>query len=199
MTSEVLVLNRNFLAIHFAPWERAVTLLYRGLAMVVDEEYRTYDFSDWLDLSRTMALEPSGFIHTPTVRIAIPEVIALRYFGGVPKREIPFTRRNIYQHYGNRCCYCGKRFPSDRLNLEHVIPRSRGGRSDWENVVTACIPCNLRKGDRLPAEAGMHLLRRPARPRWRQGYSLLIRSPMPMRRSWQRFVDNAYWDSQLET
>ena len=198
MSADVLILNRNFFAIHVTNWQRAVTLLALERAMVVDEEYNTYNFQDWIDLSQTMSQSPGGFIHTPTLRIAIPEVIALKVFEKVPNRQVPVTRRNIYQHYGYRCCYCGKHLPPAELNLEHITPRSRGGGSDWNNVVTACIPCNLRKGNRMPAEAGMRLIVTPSRPKLRAGAAIIVRSPVQIRRAWQRFIDNVYWDSQLE-
>ena len=196
--SEVLVLNSNFYAIEVTDWRRAMGLLYLNRAMVVDSEWRTYDFGDWLDLSRSIAEHPAGFVHTPSLRIAIPEVIALTVFGKVPRREVTFTRRNIYHHYGYRCCYCGERFPTSELNLDHVLPRSRGGRTDWRNVVTSCIPCNKRKGNRLPGEARMTLRIKPHRPRPRPGAAVLVQLPVPIRRSWQQFIDRAYWDSVLE-
>jgi 5-methylcytosine-specific restriction endonuclease McrA len=198
MTSDVLVLNRNFYAIEVVDWRRALGLVYLERAMVVDEAWRTHDFGNWLDLSRGMAAHPAGFVHTPSLRIAIPEVIALKVFGEVPRREVTFSRRNIYHHYGYRCCYCGENFPTTELNLDHILPRSRGGRSDWTNVVTSCIPCNMRKGNRLPKEAGMRLVLQPSRPKAMGGAFLKIRFPLPVRQSWQRFIDRAYWDSELE-
>ncbi len=198
MSSDVLILNRNFFAVAVTDWQRALSLVYLGRAAVVDLEYRSYDFNDWVDLSQTIRESPSGFIHTPTFKIAIPEVVALKFFERVPRFEVPFTRRNIYHHYGYRCCYCGKRFPTSELNLDHILPRSRGGGTDWTNTVTSCIPCNRRKGDRIPAEAGMRLIVRPSRPSPRAGAALMLRSPVPIRRSWQRFIDNLYWNSELE-
>lgn len=198
MSAHVLVLNRNLYAIAVTPWERAMALLYIDHAGVVDEDYNVHDFSDWLALSQEIREHPAGFIHTPTLRIAIPDVIALKTFDKVPRQEVPFTRRNIYYHYGNKCCYCARKLPSSELNLDHVIPRSRGGTTDWTNIVTACIPCNLRKGNRLPHEAGMRLLVPVSRPRIKQGITLVAKSPIPMRRCWQRFIDNIYWDSRLE-
>ncbi|MBI4375687.1 MAG: HNH endonuclease [Elusimicrobia bacterium] len=193
-------MNRNFYAIQVATWERALTLLYLDRASVVDDQYQTYNFSDWLELSRTIKEHPGGFIHTPYFRLAIPDVIALKFFDEVPPaQEVPFTRRNIYQHYGYRCCYCGRRFPTSELNLDHVIPRSRGGATDWSNIVTACIPCNLKKANRLPAESGMRLIIPLTKPKAGPGLVLAARSPVPIRSSWQRFIDKAYWDSQLET
>ena len=198
MSADVLLLNRNFYAIQITSWQRALGLVYMDRALVVDEEYRTYDFEGWLELSNAIAEHPSGFVHTPTWKIAIPEVVALKIFEQVPRCEVTFTRRNIYRHYGNRCCYCGHRFASSDLNLEHILPRSRGGRTDWNNVVTSCIPCNLRKGNRLPHEANMALMIQPSRPRWHHAAALSLKAPMPLKRSWQKFVDTAYWDSQLE-
>src|SRR3989338_4561759 len=98
MSTDVLVLNRNFYAIHITNWKRAFTLLYLDHARVVDEEYRTYNFSDWCELSSLIESHPSGFIYTPSFRIAIPEVIALKTYDQLPVSEVKFTRRNIYEH-----------------------------------------------------------------------------------------------------
>ncbi len=198
MASDVLVLNRNFYAIHITSWQRALSLVYVDHAQVVDEEYRTYNFQDWRALSQILQEHPSGFIHTPTCRIAIPDVIALRLYDHLPPGEVKFTRRNIYDHYSYRCCYCGKKFASSDLNLEHILPVSRGGQANWSNIVTACIPCNTRKGDLLPQEAGMKLLIKPTKPRWRGRASLVLRSSIKVKASWQRFIDNIYWNSELE-
>ncbi len=198
MSSDVLVLNRQFYAIHITSLKRALTLLYLDHAQVVDEEYRTYSFDDWRALSDAQADHPSGFIRTPTFRLAIPEVITLRVFDRLPMGQVTFTRRNIYEHYGYRCCYCGRKFSTENLNLDHVVPRSREGATNWSNIVTSCIPCNLRKSNRLPEEAGMNLLITPSRPRWKGAASLVFKSNAKIRQSWQRFVDNAYWNSELE-
>src|SRR6185295_10006071 len=198
MSSDVLVLNRNFYAIHITSWRRALSLLYLDHARVVDEEYKTYDFSDWQQMSKIIVDHPAGYVNTPTFRLAIPDVITLKRYDKLPVSEVKFTRRNIYEHYQYLCCYCGKKFPTQSLNLEHVMPKSRGGQSSWDNIVTSCIPCNLRKGDRLPAEAGMKLLITPSKPRWRGAQSLVFHAPFKIKASWQRFIDNIYWNSELE-
>lgn len=198
MSSDVLVLNRRFYAIHVTSLKRALTLLYLDHAQVVDAEYRTYTFDDWRALSASRAEHPSGVIRTQRFSLAIPEVIALRVFDRLPQSQVKFTRRNIYDHYGHRCCYCGEKFSTESLNLDHVIPRSREGSTTWENIVTSCIPCNLKKANRTPAEAGMRLLIQPTRPRWKGPASLVFKSNFKVRQSWQRFVDNAYWHSELE-
>jgi 5-methylcytosine-specific restriction endonuclease McrA len=196
--SDVLVLNRSFFAVQIVSWRRAISLVYSNLARVVDEDYRTYSFEDWRELSSILEREPSGFVHTPSFKIAIPDVISLRFFDGLPKAEVKFTRRNIYEHYGYRCAYCGHKFTTSDLNLEHVIPRSRGGKTDWANVVTSCIPCNLKKGSRLPDEAGMKLLVHPSRPKWTGSAAVAYRPGFRIKASWQRFIDNVYWNSELD-
>jgi 5-methylcytosine-specific restriction endonuclease McrA len=198
MSGDVLVLNRNFYAVHITHWQRALSLVYLDHARVVDQEYRTYNFEDWRELSQMQTANPAGFVKTPTFRIAIPEVITLRNYDRLPVGDVKFTRRNIYEHYGYKCCYCGNRFSTHELNLEHVLPRSRGGKTDWSNIVTACMPCNLKKADRLPDECGMKLLMKPSKPKWRGSASLVFRAPFKIKASWQRFIDTVYWNTELE-
>lgn len=195
--SYTLVLNKNYYAIHVMDWQRAISLLYQGHADALDENLQAYNFEDWRDLSAAMESHPGGFVNTVTYRIAVPEVIRLTRYDRLPKVEVKFTRRNIYEHYGHKCCYCGGKFKTSELNLDHVIPRSKGGTTDWSNIVTACIPCNTRKSDRMPQEAGMRLLFRPTRPVWKGSRSLLKFS-MPVRTTWQKLIDAKYWDSELE-
>jgi 5-methylcytosine-specific restriction endonuclease McrA len=198
MSSDVLVLNRSFYAVYVTSWQRALSLVYLDHASVVDEEYRTYSFTDWMQLSAMIKDHPAGYVRTPNCRIAIPEVIALKVYDRLPTTEVKFTRRNIYEHYGYRCCYCGIKFSPAELNLEHVIPKSRGGKTCWSNIVTSCIPCNLKKGSMLPDEAGMKLLTKPSKPKWRGNVSLLLRSPVKIRATWQRFIDAMYWNEELD-
>lgn len=198
MGSDVLVLNRSFYAVQITSWQRALSLVYLEHASVVDGDYKTYSFEDWRNLSSMIQDHPAGFVNTPKFKIAIPEVIALKLYDRLPSTEVKFTRRNIYEHYGYRCCYCGKKLGSSDLNLEHVVPKSRGGKTGWDNIVTACVPCNLRKADKLPDEAGMKLLLKPSKPKWRGNVSLILQSPVKMRTTWQRFVDTMYWNQELE-
>jgi len=196
--SDVLVLNRSFYAVQVTSWQRALTLVYLNHASVVDQEYRTYSFEDWRELSAMIHENPAGYVTTPQFKIAMPEVIALKLYDRLPATDVKFTRRNLYEHYHYHCCYCGRKFTTTELNLDHVTPRSRGGRTSWDNIVTSCIPCNLKKADKTPAEAGMKLLIAPTKPHWRSNLAMMMRSPVKVRTSWQRFVDNAYWNSELE-
>lgn len=197
--SDVLVLNKSFYAIQVINWRRAISLVYLDHAHVVDEDYNTYSFDNWKELAGLVVKNPAGYIRTPNFKIIIPEVIALKTFNGLPKAEVKFTRRNLYEHYHYRCTYCGKKFNTSDLNLDHVIPRSRGGKTDWTNVVTSCIPCNLRKGNKTPKEARMSLRVHPSRPKWSGSAAVVFRPPFKIKAAWQRFIDNVYWNSELET
>ena len=199
MSSDVLVLNKNFYAVQITSWRRAIGLLCVEHADVVDENYRTYCFNDWVELSKMLEDNPSGFIHTPSLKIAIPEVIALKFYDKIPSAEIKFTRKNIYEHYGYKCCYCGKKFPTSELNLDHVIPRSRGGKTTWDNIVTSCVRCNIKKGDKLPSEIGMKLLITPSKPRWHGAMALALKANIRIKKSWQKFIDNVYWNIELNS
>jgi len=187
MLGDVLVLNKNFYAVAVTDWKRAICLLYLDRALVIDEAWRTYDFTTWLQVSLESDDYQGGFVHTPTSKIAVPDVIALKMFGEVPMREVTFARKNIFQHYGYRCCYCGRHLPAEELNLDHVMPRSRGGRGDWTNVVPSCIPCNKKKGNKLPKEAGMKLTIIPTRPKAKPGAQSLLNGRT--KEAWKPFLD----------
>lgn len=199
MSSMALVINSNFQAVDVATWERAISLLFQGHAQAVDSDLRTYDFDDWVELSAMMKDHPAGFVHSPNMKIAIPEVIRLTQYSKMPKNEVVFTKRNLMEHYGHKCCYCGKKFHPKDLNFDHVVPRSKGGKTDWTNIVTSCFPCNSRKADMTPKEAGMRLLVKPSKPKHQPVFKRLVVSlPLKTRAAWQKLIDRAYWDSELE-
>lgn len=194
--SDVLVLNRQYQAIHITTVRRAFVQLYEGVAKAVDREYRTFDFPSWSALSRGLAAHEE-MIGTPRMRLKVPRVVLLVDYALIPRTRVRFSRLNIYARDGNRCQYCLRRLPRSELNLDHVNPRSKGGASTWENVVCSCIPCNLRKGGRTPEEAGMRLLKKPVRPRW----SPAFRAPAHFYEDWRPFLsaaDTAYWNVELE-
>lgn len=195
LADRVLVLNSSWMAVHVATVRRAIGLVYRGLAEVVDpEDHVTYDFDDWRDLSA--AYTSGDCIETVTFKIRVPEVIRLRFFGRMVRKRIRFNRRNIFLRDRNTCQYCGRRFDPSELTLEHVVPRSRGGISSWDNVVLACVECNDRKANRLPAEAGLVLIREPKRPEW--ATHIGVRLGRHRKASWERFVSDAYWNIELQ-
>ena len=196
LQSDVLVLNRHFQPIQLTSVRRAVTQLYEGVARAVDAEYRTFDFESWIELSARAAA--GECIRTPRLRLLVPRVITLVTYELMPRTRVRFSRMNIFARDASTCQYCGRRLPRTELNLDHVVPRSRGGSTSWENVVCSCVPCNLHKGGRTPQEAAMRLLRLPARPRW----TPLLRAPLRKAtyREWQPFLslaDASYWNVEL--
>jgi 5-methylcytosine-specific restriction endonuclease McrA len=104
---------------------------------------------------------PDRFVRSPSQRFPWPSIVRLKGYVRVPYRRIMLTRRNVLRRDGHRCQYCGSR---ERLTLDHVVPKSRGGPDAWDNLVAACVPCNNKKGNRTPEEAQMTLRRRPFRP-----------------------------------
>jgi len=188
----VLVLNRLFQAIQITTVRRAFCLLYKGEVRAVDPDYTTYDWEDWKDIPPQPNEE---FLATPSFRVRIPRVVLLLHFDRLPRHEIRFTRKNIFFRDKNRCQYCGGRFSTTELNLDHVVPLSRGGKSVWENVVCCCVRCNSRKGGLLPNQAGMQLIRVPLRPRWHPFVKLSFSHSRY--ESWKNFLDVAYWNTEL--
>jgi 5-methylcytosine-specific restriction endonuclease McrA len=197
LNQHVLVLNRLWQAVNICTAKRALTLLFEGRAQVVmdgaDGSFHTFDFNAWQDLSEREPHPES--IHTISFRIRVPRVILLMLFDRQPKKEVKFTRHNIFERDKNTCQYCGGAFDRKDLNLDHVIPRDRGGPTTWENIVCSCVLCNTRKGNRTPSEANMHLIRKPRRPKWRPFVQLNV--GMPHHDSWKHFVDLAYWNVEL--
>jgi len=203
LDASVLVLNKLFMAVHVISVRRAFCLLCKDLAEVVsleDGTFATYDFHTWREVSEYRAAhfpqEHDDWVRTATSEIQVPRVIRLVGYDRLPKATVKFNRRNIFARDGNQCQYCGKKFPTSELSLDHVMPRSKGGLSTWENIVCACVACNVRKGGRTPREASMKLTRKPEKPK---------RSPLLNQKltnskylSWKTFLDNAYWSVELK-
>lgn len=197
LNTKVLVLNRSFLPIHITSVRRAFSLLYQDIAHAVSEQYQTFDFASWSELSVSLHDDSVGMVDRV---IRVPRVILLVAYDRVPKRQVRFSRFNIYSRDRNTCQYCARQFPRAELNIDHVIPRSRGGTSTWENVVCSCLACNRKKGGRTPEEAGMKLLRRPRRPQWTP--FMIETFSMRRYREWLPYlstVDASYWNTELES
>ena len=172
LQAHVLTLNRGYVAFQVITARRAFCLLIKGFAEVINVEeghYRSYDFQDWQDVSELkLAFGERGadedWINAVNFSIEVPRVIRLLRYDRVPQHVVKFNRRNIFLRDHNRCQYCRRRFSSAELSLDHVVPRSRGGRTTWDNIVSACLKCNVGKGGRTPREAGMELVTRPRKP-----------------------------------
>jgi len=208
LSQPVLALNRIFAPIHVIDVRRALSLLVTGAAEVVDTDdphLATYDFASWRELSdlRQEFEESRGrnWVGLVRGRVEAPTVIRLTRFDRHAKRSrrgkkiapvVPLNRRNIYHRDGNTCQYCGHKFPTSELSLDHVIPKSRGGADSWENLVCACTGCNSRKADKTPREARMTLIREP------RALKTAVQLIRVQHASWAQFVDEAYWNVPLK-
>lgn len=171
LSTPVLILNRHFEPVQVTTAKRAFVLLYGGAAQALDEEGEAYDFSLWRDLP---VRESDDGIPIVGGSLRVPRVLHLHRYDRKPRSTVRLTRKNLMLRDAHQCQYCGKRPPVRDLNIDHVLPRSRGGDDTWENLVTACRVCNLRKGWKTPEEANMRLARRPFRPKWSMSAQILL-------------------------
>lgn len=197
----VLVLNRSFVAVHITNVRRAITLLFRQLAEVVhieEGQFAAHSLDSWRQLSalRSEFRSPDeDWVRGVGYDLQAPRVIRLTGSDRGPRQGLRFNRRNVFARDGNQCQYCGRHFPMSELSLDHVVPRSRGGITSWENIVCACVACNVRKGGRTPHEAHMQLVRQPVKPK--RSPLLSIKLGNPKYASWKSFVESAYWLADL--
>jgi 5-methylcytosine-specific restriction endonuclease McrA len=198
----VLVLNKHYMAIRIVGARRAFSLLFRDLAEVVSVEqdsYSNYDFQSWCEASEFKRnFEPDGHDWGSTVNfhVAVPRIIRLLFYDRLPRNEVKLNRRNIFARDRNRCQYCGKKYPTSELSLDHVIPRSMGGKSVWTNMVCACTDCNVKKGGRTPKQAQLTLIQKPIRPK--RNPLVHVHLGHQRYRSWKQFLDHAYWSVELK-
>ena len=190
LNRQVLVLNRLWQPVNTVSARRAVSMVFLGHAQVVgtdqDNQFHTHDIQSWMSYSKD-AGKAGGMIRSVSRCLRVPEIIVLGLFDRLPKKQVKFTRENIYRRDGYTCQYCAKSFAPKNLNLDHVIPRDKNGRTTWENVVCSCIPCNTRKANKLPEEANMFPRRVPKAPSWRPLFSNTQR-PLACD-SWGHFLD----------
>lgn len=171
-----LLLNSSFEPLKVISWQRAITLLFSGKVEVIQQYSRE--------------------IHSVTFALKLPSVLRLLKYVRVKKnRIIRFSRANIYARDHHRCQYCGNTRRSDELTFDHVIPVSRGGGKSWDNIVTACIDCNRKKGGRTPRQARMGLIKKPIEPRWVPSLNLTL----VFRNAPDSWRDYLYWNVELET
>ena len=172
---------------------RALVMVWNEAARVVDPaDYQLYAWNDW---SQFAPESDELYIQAVNRRLRVPEVVSLTSYDRMPAATVSFSRRNIFKRDRYACQYCGVQPGSEDLTIDHVVPRSHGGVSSWENCVLACMQCNKRKANRTPEQANMRLRRTPVRPTWRPLYA---DHHQPIA-SWSRFLSEAYWSVELET
>jgi 5-methylcytosine-specific restriction endonuclease McrA len=170
---QVLLLNITYEPLRVINWKKAITLLLLDKVEVLEEYNRE--------------------IRSVSFTLKLPSVVRLLRLVKRPKTPVKFSRQNIYARDKNTCQYCGSAHPWEDLTYDHVIPKYRGGKTEWSNIVTCCISCNRRKGGRTPAEAGMKLIRKPARPKWLPALRVTI-GYKEIPRSWRDYL---YWNVEL--
>lgn len=161
--NKVLVLNASYEPLNITSWRRAVVLLIKGKA-------------EQLENNKTLI-----YYHFP-----LPSVIRLRHYVRVPYKRIPLTRRNILERDCYTCQYCNAQ--TEKLTLDHVIPRSRGGGDTWENIVTACVKCNIKKGNRTPKEAKMNLINSSKKPYSSLQFEIFKHTKANFNREWHKYI-----------
>lgn len=200
----MLLLNAHYMALRVVSVRRAFTLLFKQddlcqpvaeVICIEEGRFVSYDFADWVEVSSYSDLMDNGngdWVRTVRFRLAVPRIVRVLSYARLPRREIKFSRRNIFARDNHTCQYCGRRFHASELSLDHVVPRSHGGRAHWENIVSACVRCNVRKGGRTPSEARLRLMRRPTKPR--RNPIIACQVIEPRYASWQPFLERATWD-----
>lgn len=192
LSQPTLVLNRSWQAICTTSVRHAIVLLYRGRAKVISPDtYELYDIESWSDLSQ---IKNGPRIHGVSFSIPIPEVVILTGCDVYPRPKVVFSRKNIFKRDRFACQYCGAHPKVTDLTIDHVHPKSRGGRSTWENCVVSCRDCNERKGNRTPEEARLSLRSTPRMPAWLP-FVAQHSSPKP---SWEKFLGDLYWNVELD-
>jgi len=200
LSARVLVLNRFWQVVNICTVKRAFSLLFQDSARAVVLDgggFQTFDFQGWINYSQNNfystkeAKEKKEWIRTVKYSLRIPWIILLVHYEGYPRLKVSLTRRNVYKRDNFTCQYCGKKFQPKYLNIDHVIPKHRGGKTTWDNVVCSCIWCNLKKGGKTLEEAGMRLLKKPSAPvKFPIHQEDLIKFFHP---SWKHFIDLSYW------
>ncbi len=208
LQASVLVLNRVYVAIHVVGVRRAMGLLVGDSAEVIHLEefpatsemvrqtrFANYDFHAWREMSqlRVAAKGPhEDWIKSVNFEIQVPRVIRLLSFDRMPRRQVHLSRRSVFARDGHLCQYCGRHFAAHQLSLDHVLPRSRGGKTIWENIVCSCLKCNIKKGGRTPKEARMKLVQPPRRPK--RNPVLAQKLENPSYHAWRIWLDGVHCD-----
>lgn len=171
----VLVLNKDYFAIEVTDVKDAICSVAVEKAKIIDEEYQKYSLTEWARITKELKKDIDlrnrypNIIHSPNMELFVPHVIIYENSEYMPEagRTVRFSRKSILQRDNFTCQYCGKKPKKEDINLDHVIPKSRGGTNSWSNLVASCIYCNAKKGNRLLTELGWKLIQEPKEPRWK--------------------------------
>ena len=191
-----LVLNKNWTPIQTMTTRKAIGLVAGGAAHIIDPlTYEVHDLDSWSAVSIARDCFERGRIRSMIFCLEPPEVIVLTEYNGIGQRSVVFSRGNLFRRDHYTCQYCGAQPGIKDLSIDHVTPRSRGGKSTWGNCVVACFECNRHKADSTPREASMRLRKKPVKPSWNAFITISRRRRCE---SWNRFISEAYWEVELE-
>jgi len=203
LDSRVLVLNRNYEPINITTVRKALKKLINGRAEIVTVEnnaYVGYNLTSWTELSflkKEYGMDgDEEVVGSDRFAIIAPTIIRALVYDKTHRQPIRMSRKNILLRDSFTCQFCGKKFPTEKLTLDHVFPQARGGTGTWENLVCSCFKCNNKKGCRTPEEAGMKLLRKPERPS--QFVTFEIPRDSKKYKDWDAFVSDLYWETELK-
>jgi len=187
--NDILVLNKIWIPVYIVDFKKTMSLIYTGNAHALDRDYYTYDYDSWLDFTiKDAESHPYQKIHTTQLAIALPEIIVLTKFDKLATRDIKYSRENVFTRDKNKCQYCGKHFNNKEMTIDHVVPKAKGGKSHWSNVVAACKACNGKKADKMLHECGMKLIKLPRKPQWFNPLTKFAGKEHPCK-SWDKFMD----------
>jgi 5-methylcytosine-specific restriction endonuclease McrA len=194
LDNAVLVLNKHWQPLRTATVQEVLGLVAKGSAKIIDHEtYEVYDLMSWNDVSKAKAKFDGCVIRSARMALLAPEVVLLTGYDGIGARGVVFSRKNLFKRDKFTCQYCGAQPGPSELTIDHVNPKSKGGRSVWDNCVLACVECNSKKAN-LPLEkSGLKLRKIPKKPTWKMLTYVSIR-----KMSWEKFLDKAYWEVELE-
>jgi len=193
-----LVLNKSWAALTIDTAKESIIKAFTGVANAVDENYIQYNWDEWLE--RSQSTDKGYFIYTSTKKVEIPKIIVLLKYNKIPKIKVKLTRRNLLIRDNYTCQYTGKKVTMKDATVDHVLPKSRGGKTVWDNVVTACFEINIKKGNKTPEESGLQLSSKPKKPIWSLKYTKHISK---IYKIWKKFIDTdqwneiGYWDVEL--
>lgn len=209
VNQSVLVLNSSYTPLYVTTVWKAINLLFRDKAEIVDvgsDAYATHDLTSWEEVSYYKSELEKDFNYLRGGNdyvLGVPKVIRLvKYVRH--NMDLHLTRKNIFLRDDNTCQYCGKHKPITELNIDHVVPKSQGGKNLWTNLVCSCIPCNEKKGPRTPKEAGMKLIRQPKKPsQYLMFKNYIKRMDEEPFKDWKTFfpddfISEAYWNTELQ-
>lgn len=186
LNKPILVLNKSWLAVSIMRTKDSFCKVFSGMAKVIDENYVQYNWDEWVEVSqKTEEGDNASFVHTPNYKVKVPSIVRLLYYNRLPKTDVKLTRRNILVRDKFICQYCGKKINMKTATLDHVVPKSKKGKTSWTNLVACCAGCNVQKANRTPEEAKMRLRKIPKKPGWSPVYSKFVSEMSP---TWLKFV-----------